>query len=621
MDSNTPNTDTLRTEKVRWDLARYFYAGIDDPQIDTDVEKLIAMEKDFHATHKGKLAETLGQAMRDYAEIYMLAEMLAFIGLQKSLNVSDAKVKAKEAEVDWVTSKSTGDYLEFFTLELIAMDEAVLVDWCAKDEFVAKHWSWIEHLRIYKPHVLSEPVERALTVRSAGDDLLSELHEELTADIEIEFQGEKKTFEEALDILTTSQDADVRAEIMKLVNCALSGYYAKVAAQTLWNVTESNAIEDEERKYPHPMAERAMSNRVSDAMVHAVHKAVQEVASPLAQRYYRLKAKHLGLERLRWSDRNAPMPFSDSTKIPFDEAAKIVLGAYQDFSPTLAERVRRMLEEERIDAYATKGKSDGAFCSWVVLPGGKPVSFTFLSYLGSGRDVMTLAHEVGHGGHGELAGETQGVLMCSPPTAYAETASIFGEMTTFNFLKKRLLEEGDKKSLLSLLMHKLDDSVNTVVRQIGFSNFERRLHGMDKTFTVWSKPKKLSVEEINNAWLQTIKQLYGEDGEVFTYENMEYLWSYISHFHAYSPFYVYGYALAELLVQSLYAVAPKLGDQFEPLYLELLRSGSTKNAVELLAPFGLDPTGEEFWVNGINISMGALLQEAEALSAEMGVTI
>jgi oligoendopeptidase F len=190
-------------------------------------------------------------------------------------------------------------------------------------------------------------------------------------------------------------------------------------------------------------------------------------------------------------------------------------------------------------------------------------------------------------------------------------------MTTFTFLKERLLGAGDKHSLLALIMAKLDSTINTGVRQIGFSNFERRLHGMDATYTTWSAPKKLSVEELDAIWLKTAKELYGKEGEIFTYENSEHLWAYIPHFH--SPFYVYGYAFGELLTQSLFAQRERLGAKFEPLYLELLRSGSTKDVVELLAPFDLDARNESFWNDGITVSLGALIEEAEQLSRDIGV--
>lgn len=621
MDSKSKKGVALGTEKVRWNLAKFFYSGINDSQLDKDVETLVAMEKDFHTAHKGKLAETLPQAIRVVAEMQMLgAKISGYIGLLKSLDVTNSAVKAKDAAVDVFLSNAAGEYCEFFEIELAALDDAVCARWYREDEFVAKHRPWIEYVRRNKPHMLTEPIERALTIRSPfGESSWTEFFVELLADIELTIKGKKLTFEEALDIISSSKDSIERGKILAIINRKLGGYFAKYSAETLWIVAGGDAVEDKERNYAHPMAARNISNCVSDDMVNALHNAVRDIASPLARRFYRLKARHLGLATLRWSDRNAPMPFADSTTISFNEAMKLVVAAYQSFSPTLAEKVRRMKKECRIDAPPAKGKEDGAFNHSQVFPDGRALAFTFQHYLGSIKDVMTLAHEVGHGVHGELAGEAQGALMFDPPTAYAETASIFGEMTTYNFLKARLLKSGNKKALLSLLMKKLDEFVNSVVRQISFSNFERRLHGMDATYSVWREPRKLSVKELDEIWLTTTKEMYGEEGELFAYKDAEHLWTYIPHFH--SPFYVYGYAFGELLVQSLYATAPKLGDTFEPLYLDALRSGSTRNVVEFISPFGLDPTRQDFWANGINVGMGAMLREAEALSAEMGISI
>jgi oligoendopeptidase F len=362
---------------------------------------------------------------------------------------------------------------------------------------------------------------------------------------------------------------------------------------------------------------RNKANRIPDSVVGVLHNAVTTLGGSLTRRYYKLKARHLGLPLLRWSDRNAPMPFADMTEIPFDEAADIVSASYESFSPTLTALVKTFFADRRIDAPVMKEKRSGAFNSSHVLPGGKAVSYTLMNYLGSNKDVMTLAHELGHGVHGILAGEAQGPLMFHAPIAYCETASVFGEMTTFTFLKDRLVRSGDKNSLLALIMSKIDSTINTVVRQIGFSNFERRLHGMDESYTTWSEPAKRSVEELDAIWLKTARELYGSEGEIFTYENCEHLWSYIPHFH--SPFYVYGYAFGELLTQSLFAQRQRLGAKFEPLYLELLRSGATRNVVELLAPFGLDARNEAFWNDGITVSLGALIEEAEQLSRAMGV--
>lgn len=607
-------TNTLTgAESVRWDLS-ILYTGLNDPRLEADIAALVDMQKAFHAAHKNNLSQTLAKAVADYAEIHMLwGKIAAYMGLRQSTDVADAAIKAKVAEVDTVLSRSSGEYLTFFCLELVTLDDAMLAEWYATDPIAAKHRPWIEQMRLHKPHLLSEPVESALTKRSPFEcGAWSEFFEELEADLEFLFRGEKRILTEMLHVLRDSKDAAERFEAMGCINAGLKGSFAKYAAQTLWIVAGSGAVERRERSYRHPMDARNKSNLISDAVVDALHDAVTEVAAPLAQRYYRLKAAHLGLSTMRWSDRNASLPFSDTTTMPFEEAMDIVFTAYQSFSPTLACLIGECMAERRIDAPAVKGKRSGAFNASIVLPGGVPVSFTLLNYLGSSRDAMTLAHELGHAGHGLLAGKAQGALMYNAPIAYAETASVFGENVTFSFLREKLAKEDNPRHLLALLMGKIEDILNTTVRQIGFSNFERRLHGMDPLLREWREPKKLSVEELNGIWLETLEQLYGKAGDVFTYENADHLWTYVHHFH--SPFYVYGYAFGELLTQCLYAQWERLGNRFEPLYLDLLRAGGTKNATELLEPFGLDPSRKQFWIDGICVGLGAMVKEAEELS-------
>jgi oligoendopeptidase F len=604
------------TSQVRWDLG-ILYSDITDPRLDSDLSELAAMAKNFSLTYRGKLAELLGPAIKDYSEIEMLAgKITSYLFLRESTDLTNAAIKAKHAQFQRELSDLRGEHLTFLELELVQLSDDTLKKWYESDPLVAKHRPWIEHIRVFKPHFLSEPVESALTKRSPFDSSSwGDFFDEVEADLEFKFQGEIKNLTEIVHLLTESKDAEERAQALKCVNDGLGGPFAKYSAQTLYMVAGSKAVEDKERGYAHPMDVRNKANRIPDSVANVLHDAVTTLGGSLTRRYYKLKARHLGLPVLRWSDRNAPMPFADTTVVPFDDAANIVTCSYEGFSPTLAAIVKSFFAERRIDVPVLKEKRGGAFNSSHVLPGGKPVSYTLMNYLGSNKDVMTLAHELGHGVHGILAGQAQGPLMFHAPIAYCETASVFGEMTTFTLLKNRLIQAGDKNSLLALIMAKIDSMINTVVRQIGFSNFERRLHGMDESYTTWSEPKKRSVEELDAIWLKTAQELYGGEGEIFTYENCNHLWAYIPHFH--SPFYVYGYAFGELLTQSLFAQRQRLGAKFEPLYLDLLRSGATKNVVELLAPFGLDARSDAFWKDGITVSLGALIEEAEEMSRSL----
>jgi len=616
--ANTSEATDENIGKVRWDLSD-LYSEITDPGLDADLARLTAMAKLFSLTYKGNLEHLLDAAIRDYLDIEMLSgKISSYLFLRETTDLTNAAIKAKHAAFQRELSAVRGEHLTFFELELVQLSDETLKKFYELHPVVAKHRPWIEHIRTFKRHFLSEPVEAALTKRSPFDSSAwADFFDEVEADLTFTFRGAPKNLTEVLHLLSESKDSAERADALRCVNDGLGGAFAKYSAQTLYMVAGLKAVEDKDRGYAHPMDLRNKSNRIPDSVVDVLHKSVTTIAGPLTRRYYQLKARHLGLPLLRWSDRNAPMPFADTSRIAFDEAAKIVTTSYESFSPTLTTIVKSFFTDRRIDAPVAKEKRSGAFNSSHVLPGGKPVSYTLLNYLGSNRDVMTLAHELGHGVHGILAGGAQGPLMYHAPIAYCETASVFGEMTTFTFLKERLIRLGDKNSLLALIMEKLDSTINTVVRQIGFSNFERRLHGMDASYAAWGEPKKQSVEELSEIWLTTAKELYGEEGDIFTYENCDRLWAYIPHFH--SPFYVYGYAFGELLTQSLFAQRKRLGAKFEPLYLDLLRSGSTKDVVELLAPFSLDARNESFWKDGITVSLGALIEEAEQLSREMGV--
>lgn len=610
------NETDLKADGVRWDL-NFLYSGPTDPQIDTDVATHVAHMRDFNAKYKGHVAEKLALAIADYIEMSKTGDKVnIYLFLRQSLDVADPVAKAKIADVDRQLSHASGEYMTFFELELVALDDATLEKLYASEEIVRRHKPWVEHARIFKPHVLSESVESALTKRSSfGPGAWAEFFDECEADLRFPWQGSEKTLAEMLDIYSNSRDASVRADALRTIDGGLHGSFAKYSAQTLYMIAGRSAVERKERGYAHPMAGRNKSNQITDGVVDALHKAVIDIGGPLMRRYYKLKAEMLGVPTLAWSDRNAPLPFDDAARVPFDAAMETVLAAYESFSPTLAGLIRTMIAEKRIDAPATKGKRGGAYNYSFVLSDGKPATFTFLNYLGSNNDVRTLAHELGHGVHGMLAGEAQGTLMSDPPMAYAETASVFGEMITFNFLKAKVAATGDKKELISLITSKIEEILNTCVRQIGFSNFERQLHGMDESYSSWGEVTKRSVEELDALWLRTIAELYGKDGEVFTYESVRHLWAYVGHFH--SPFYVYAYGFGELLTQSLYAKREALGAEFEPLYLDLLRAGSTKDVMELTKPFGLDPSHESFWADGIRGSLGVMIDEVERLYREL----
>ncbi|MEM7079801.1 MAG: M3 family oligoendopeptidase [Pseudomonadota bacterium] len=596
---------------VRWDLTD-LYADIDDAQIDTDLKEAIARMQAFHDEFAGRLDTKLGVALTAQSELTCLIDkLMVYLFLRKSTDATNAQIQQKLGGIQEEYSQAAANHLTFFDHELAAMDEDVYQRLLQNDPIVATHRPMLDHARENRRYLLEQNVERALQLRAPyGASEWSDYIDEREAELRFTLQDGELTLPEILHVANNDADADVRAEALRSFSEGLSEQgFDRLMARTLNVVLGAKSVEDRERGYDNPMSARNIGNQVDDDTVQALHDAVAEIGAVQGQRFYRLLAAHLKQDTLRWSDRNAPLPFSDNTKVPWDECVDTVLSAYASFSPTLAGLITKMLDRKWVDAPPYEGKGGGAFNYSVLLPDGESRAYNFLNFMGSSRDVMTMAHELGHGVHGMLAADQQGALMFRAPMAYAETASIFGEMTTFNYVLANTVDEEQK---LALLMEKSADHVNTVVRQISFSNFEQTVHTQ-------RREGKLTLEDFNNAWMQVTEAFYGPEGELFNYDNVDNLWSYVTHFLR--PFYVYAYAFGELFTQSLFARKDEFGEDFETMYLDLLRAGGSKNAVELMAPFGLDPRDPDFWRQGIRSSVCTWLDEAEAISKRLGVNV
>jgi oligoendopeptidase F len=604
-----PN-EPLRTgaEDVRWSLDD-LYAGLDDPQLEADLAQLQAEAKAFRAAHQGKLADTLGAALDAKARLSNLGtKLMLYLQLRRSTDATNPLIAQRLGQVMERWSVAEANELNFFDHELTAMDEAVYQRALQRDEVARRHQPLLDHERENRQYLLEEIVERALTLRSPyGPAEWSDFVNEVEAELRFGFDDRQMTLTELLHVISNDPDGDRRAAALQVFSEGLTTQrYDKLMARVLNVVLGAKGVEDDERGFAEPMSARNIGNRVDDATVVALHEAVADLGAAQAQRYYRLLSRHLKMAPLRWSDRNAPLPFADNRTIPWSQCVETVLSAYASFSPTLEQLVRTMFDRQWVDAPPAEGKVGGAFNFSVLLPDGEARAYNFLNYQGSTRDVMTVAHETGHGAHGMLAAQAQGALMFRAPMAYAETASIFGEMTTFKYLLQRA--ETDEQRL-ALLMDKCSDHINTVVRQISFSNFEREIHRL-------RKDGKLTVDDYNRVWMDVTRAFYGEEGDLFTYANAGNLWAYVSHFLR--PFYVYAYAFGELFTQSLFAVQAQFGPAFEGMYLDLLRAGGSKSAVELMAPFGIDPRDPEFWRKGISGSVQTWLDEAEAITDRLG---
>jgi oligoendopeptidase F len=397
---------------------------------------------------------------------------------------------------------------------------------------------------------------------------------------------------------------------MKIINNTLKnpsydigGFsYSEMRAKSLNATIGAKIVSDEDRKFSYAMESRNISNMVDIKTVDALHAAVADYGAVQAKRYYKIVAQLLDKKVLKWSDRNAKMPFANMEKINWNNGLNMVRDAYQNFSPTMGKLFDEIVTDNHIDVGVYSGKTTGAFSCSFVAPKNTAGTFVFMNYQNSVRDVMVLAHEMGHSIHGLLAGREQGVLMSDAPMAYAETASIFGEMITFENLLSHV--KSDKEKLV-LLLEKCSDWMNSVVRQISFSMFEQKIHTARLN-------GKISVADFNKFWLDTTRDFYGDDGDIFDYSDIDSLWSYVGHFMR--PFYVYAYAFGELFTQSLFAVRNNFSTEtFEKLYLDMLKSGNTKDAVALMQPFNLNPNDANFWKNGIDCSVKKWLDEIEIL--------
>ena len=579
-----------------WDLSD-LYPGRDSPELVRDLASLAAQAEAFRAQFEGRLAllsgAELGAAVAQYERLQELAgRIISYASLVYAGDVSDPEIgRFFQTMQERINAVSTA--LLFFTLELNRLDEAAL-DAKAADPALARYRPWLRDIRAFRPHQLSDELEKLLHEKYvAGRAAWVRLFDETIADLRFPFRGRELTEPEALDLLA-NPDPEIRREAALAVGEVL-GRHERVFALITNTLAKDKEIEDRWRGFARPISSRNLANFVEDEVVDALIAAVRGSYPTLSHRYYRLKARWFGVERLPFWDRNAPLPEDEDRTIPWSEAAAAVLGAYRRFSPEMAEVGERFFCARWIDAPVRRGKSPGAFAHPTV-PGAHP--YLLLNYQGRVRDVMTLAHELGHGVHQVLAAG-QGYLMADTPLTLAETASVFGEMLTFRAL---LAQQSDPRKRRVMLAQKVEDMLNTVVRQIAFVTFEERVHDERRA-------AELTPARLAEIWLEVQRDSLGPaldlSGVYCHY------WEYIPHF-IHTPFYVYAYAFGDCLVNSLYAVYEEAHQGFAERYLAMLRAGGTLRHRELLAPFGLDAGDPAFWSKGLGVVAG-FIDELESL--------
>lgn len=580
-----------------WDLSD-LYPAPDAPEITRDMDWLEVACRDFAADYEGKLGDLDAAGMRDCVQRYeridtVSGRLMSFMGLRYYQNTTDAeRAKAMADAQDKITTYTTP--LVFYTLEINRLPDDHLDALFAANADLARYKPIFDRLRAMKPHQLSDELEKFLHDSSTvGAAAWNRLFDETIAGMSFDVLGETYNIEGALNFLSEPERDKREAAARELA--AQFGKQVKLFARVHNTLAKEKEITDRWRNLPSPQAGRHLANHVEPEVVEALRNAVVAAYPKLSHRYYALKAKWMGLDKMQVWDRNAPLPQEDTRIVDWDEAKSTVLDAYADFDPEMARIAAPFFDKGWIDAGVKDGKAPGAFAHPTVA---EVHPYVMLNYLGKPRDVMTLAHELGHGVHQVLAAG-QGELLSSTPLTLAETASVFGEMLTFRKLLDAAPDQATRKILLA---GKVEDMINTVVRQIAFYDFECKLHDARKL-------GELTPEEIGALWMS----VQGESlGPVFEFmEGYENFWAYIPHF-VHTPFYVYAYAFGDGLVNALYAVYEEGDADFQTKYFEMLKAGGSKHHKDLLAPFGLDASDPAFWDKGLSMISG-MIDELEAM--------
>ena len=582
-----------------WDLTD-LYAAPDAPEVARDLDALDKAAAAFAQEYQGKLATLDPAGMLSCVQAYEAIQrtagrIMSYAGLRYYQNTVDAgRAKFLSDCQDRVTVATTA--LVFFGLEFNRIEDGAYERLFTSGSQLDRYKPVFDRMRAMKPHQLSDELETFLHDMSVvGASAWNKLFDETMAGLAFEVAGEDGPLNLEATLNLLSEQERPRREAAARGLARVFGENVKLFARVHNTLAKEKEIEDRWRKMPSPMHGRHLSNHVEPEVVEALRNAVVAAYPKLSHRYYRLKAKWMGLARLQVWDRNAPLPVEITRPVGWDEARATVMAAYDAFSPELARLAEPFFERGWIDAGAKPGKAPGAFAHPTVTD---VHPYVMLNYLGKPRDVMTLAHELGHGVHQRLAAP-QGELLADTPLTVAETASVFGEMLTFRRLLAKAKDRTERKVLLA---GKVEDMINTVVRQIAFYDFEVKLHA--------ARAKgELTPEDIGALWMGVQGESLGPAVELM--DGYETFWSYIPHF-VHSPFYVYAYAFGDGLVNALYAVYEEGLPGFQEKYFDMLRAGGSKHHKELLAPFGLDAGDPKFWDKGLSMISG-MIDELEAM--------
>lgn len=595
-DANTSHGSENLGQLPEWDLSD-LYAGEEAPELARDLDWLEGECAAFAADYEGKLASLDAQALlrcvhRNERISAIAGRIMSFAGLRYyQMTIDAGRTKFMSDVQEKITRFTTP--LVFFTLELNRLDEAHLQGLLAANADLARYAPVFDRIRAMKPHQLSDEMEKFLHDLGVVGDAWERLFDETIAGLGFEVDGEALNIEGTLNLLTDHDRSRREAAARELARVFDANI--KTFARVHNTQAKEKEVLDRWRKMPSAQTARHLSNHVEPEVVQALRDAVVGAYPRLSHRYYELKRKWLGLDRMQVWDRNAPLPMESKKTISWDQARQLVTEAYAGFDPRMAELAEPFFTQGWIDAAVKPGKAPGAFAHPTVTD---VHPYVMLNYLGKPRDVMTLAHELGHGVHQRLAA-AQGEMLSSTPLTLAETASVFGEMLTFRKMLETAASPAERKVMLA---GKVEDMINTVVRQIAFYDFECKLHAA-------RREGELTPEDIGALWMS----VQGESlGPAFDFmEGYETFWAYIPHF-VHSPFYVYAYAFGDGLVNALYAAYQEQPEGFQDKYFDMLKAGGAKHHKELLAPFGLDASDPKFWDKGLSMIEG-FIDELEAL--------
>lgn len=573
----------------RWDLSD-FYSSIEDKKITTDLEKIAKDLKSFSAKYCNQLAklsaDNLAKAINEYEKISeAITGISSYSYLIYTSDLSNQKYLAFYQNISEKLSKYESE-LVFFALELNDIEQKK-IDSCLKNSTALKKYQpFIRDVRFFKKHQLSKELEKfSLEKNVTGAAAWIRLFDETVNNLKFSYKNKSLNYSEIFD-LYCNKDEKIRKSAAKSIGKTLEEN-SKIFAYITNTLAKDKEINDRFRDFKTPIQSRNLSNFVDDKIVDSLVSSVKDNYQNISHRYYKIKAKLLDKKHLEYWDRNAPIDLK-SEKISWSKAKETVLDAYHQFCPEMSKIAKKFFDHSWIDAEVRDGKDKGAF-SLPATPKVHP--FILMNYQGKIRDVMTLAHELGHGVHQYLAA-SQGFLLSQTPLTLAETASVFGEQLTFQKILET--EKNDKQKRL-IIAAKVEDMINTVIRQIAFLEFERNIHEARKN-------GEIPLDQICQFFLKTQKESLGP---IFKFDQeYKYFWSYVPHF-IHSPFYVYSYAFGDCLVNSLYgAYKQNKVKNFEEKYLTMLKSGGSKHHKELLAPFNLDASDPKFWQSGLDVLSG-----------------